>query len=839
MAIELGTAPGAITRISTTADEAQADALSAYPVFSPDGTLIAFESNASNLVPGDTNGLTDIFVKNLVTGAVTRISTTEAGEQSIGVPGVGGALVGASNRPVFSPDGTSVAFVSAAGNLTGSSRELLVKNLATGAITVVSSSAAGVGSNVGAIDYVFSPDGSRIAFVTTVSNLLPGITISRSQVYIKDLATGALTLASADATGAPASSTTALSSFAAGTPNFSPDGTRIAFTTDAPNIVPNGGGRSHVVVKDLATGAITLVSADDAGAPLTAPARAPVFSPDGTHIVFETYARIYLKNLITGALTIVSTSAAGIEGNGLPSHPFFSPDGTRIAFFSGSTNLIPGDTRPGLFIKTLATGELINVASFAMQAPTVFAPDGAAIAFWSATANLVPGDTNAVHDVFVQAIATATHAIAPAAAAQAEDLAAFTFTVTRAGVTTGPSTVNWSVAGTGPNPANAADFPGAALPSGTISFAPGQTSQTLTIPIAADTDPEPDETFAVTLSNPGDGSDLTITTAPATIGNDDAIPPDAQLAIAATSASKPEGTGGTTAFTFTVTRTGNTLIPAIADWSLRGTGLRPANADDFAGGTLPAGTISFAPLETSRLLTIPVAADTTVETHEEFEVVLAAASPETTIATATAPGSIAPDDAIADLALSSSDGIPESLAFHPRPTFYQGPVAGLEKQWILNLPVNYVIAAAGPNWFIRTRGGNDAIAVSSGTNVLDGGTGSNFLTGGSGPDTFFVDARSPPTTIWSTVVGFGAGDAATVWGIDPATAILQWFEDQGAPGFTGLTLHATTPGAPTASLTLAGYTMDDLGSGAVAINFGFEPGSASNYMYVSKQEVLF
>jgi Ca2+-binding RTX toxin-like protein len=100
-------------------------------------------------------------------------------------------------------------------------------------------------------------------------------------------------------------------------------------------------------------------------------------------------------------------------------------------------------------------------------------------------------------------------------------------------------------------------------------------------------------------------------------------------------------------------------------------------------------------------------------------------------------------------------------------------------------------------WFIHTGSGDDAISVNSGTNVLDGGAGSNFLVGGTGNDTFFVDDRAARIDIWSTLVNFNVGDAATMWGVSPNFAI-NWQDNQGTAGSTGLTLHATTPGMPTA-----------------------------------------
>jgi Ca2+-binding RTX toxin-like protein len=163
---------------------------------------------------------------------------------------------------------------------------------------------------------------------------------------------------------------------------------------------------------------------------------------------------------------------------------------------------------------------------------------------------------------------------------------------------------------------------------------------------------------------------------------------------------------------------------------------------------------------------------------------------------------------------------------------YTGPVHDLEHEYISITHDSLNITCATPDWFIHSGSGDDAIAVSSGTNVLDGGTGSNFLTGGSGTDTFFVDDRVAPADIWSTVVGFHAGDAATIWGVTPQDFSLAWVDGQGAAGFTGLTLHATASGRPTASLTLAGYSQADLGNGRLSVSFGTDPASGSAYMSV-------
>ena len=91
------------------------------------------------------------------------------------------------------------------------------------------------------------------------------------------------------------------------------------------------------------------------------------------------------------------------------------------------------------------------------------------------------------------------------------------------------------------------------------------------------------------------------------------------------------------------------------------------------------------------------------------------------------------------------------------------------------------ISTATPNVFIRSGGGDDAIQATAGTNVLDGGAGSNFLVGGAGADggtdTFFTDARitgARGDAVWNTLVNFGAGDAATLWGFQPGVSAWAW-----------------------------------------------------------------
>ena len=163
---------------------------------------------------------------------------------------------------------------------------------------------------------------------------------------------------------------------------------------------------------------------------------------------------------------------------------------------------------------------------------------------------------------------------------------------------------------------------------------------------------------------------------------------------------------------------------------------------------------------------------------------------------------------------------------------YSGPVAGLQNSYADITPDSLTIVAVTADWFITTGSGNDAITVTSGTNVVDGGPGSNFLTGGSGTDTFFVNATAAHQNIWSTVVNFHRGDAVTLWGISRSTATFSWANNQGASGYSGLTLHAKTANGTIASLTLDGYSQAALTDGKLGIAYGTNA-TVGPYMYIA------
>ena len=189
-----------------------------------------------------------------------------------------------------------------------------------------------------------------------------------------------------------------------------------------------------------------------------------------------------------------------------------------------------------------------------------------------------------------------------------------------------------------------------------VSFTAGQTSQIIGVPVAGDATVEADETFTVTLSAAPAGVLLVTASATGTIYNDD-TPGTGALSIARASASKPEGSGGATAFTFTVTRSGDLSGAAGVDLEVTGGGVastNAANAADFDGGQLPVGHIVFAPGQSVLEVPVMVAADTLGELNESFTVTMSGAQAGVSITTATATGVILDDDTKTSTAASET-----------------------------------------------------------------------------------------------------------------------------------------------------------------------------------------
>ncbi|MBE5315051.1 MAG: PD40 domain-containing protein [Xanthomonadales bacterium] len=252
---------GAVQRVSIAADGVQANGDSFAPAYAEASGEVFFLSSATNLIANDTNGRVDLFAKRLSDGSVRRISTA-FGSQS---------PVDALGPIAVSRDGLRVVFTSAdRSEYLGSTGDrngfvdivLILRDGQSSSPLILSRVAAGLG-NGDSVQASISDDGQRIAFASDATNFqLDGGSAVRD-VFVYAFAptpAGLRFLASSDASGAPGNGHSEQ-------PALSPDGRYVAFVSDASNLVPGDtNGVRDVFVKDLQTGAIERVNTSSSGA---------------------------------------------------------------------------------------------------------------------------------------------------------------------------------------------------------------------------------------------------------------------------------------------------------------------------------------------------------------------------------------------------------------------------------------------------------------------------------------------------------------------------------------------------------------------------------------------
>jgi Tol biopolymer transport system component len=337
---------GVTSLVSVASDGTQANNTSFTPAISADGNMIAFRSDASNLVPGDTEGHTDIFVHVMSTGVTERVSQTRRG-------------IGAdqdSSEPAISADGRVVAFSSLATNLvsvhvgaTGLCCDIFVHNLATGRNRLGDPMLNGRGASDSFLPQL-SATGRYLAFMSWGCKIAAGVDcLDESSVYELDMKTGAMTLVTRAYSGD-------LGFGCGANPAISADGTKIAFISDGDNLVPNDTNSSYdVFERDLTTGVTTRVSVTSKGAQTNGGLGRVTMSSDGRFVAFQsdswnivrddsnTVQDIFVHDMRTGRTSRVSVSEAGAQADGYSANGAISADGSIVAFESDAGNLVPGD----------------------------------------------------------------------------------------------------------------------------------------------------------------------------------------------------------------------------------------------------------------------------------------------------------------------------------------------------------------------------------------------------------------------------------------------------------------------------------------------------------------
>jgi hypothetical protein len=402
------------TRVSLSSAGGEGNWASYSPSISARGQFVVFESQASNLVPLDTNWVYDVFLRDRRTGTTTRISVDTNGVQA------NGDSYGAS----ISLDGRFVTFYSSASNLvpgdTNGVSDIFVHDITTSTTTRVSVDSAGGEANGQSYYSSISATGRYVVFGSHASNLVAGDTNAWSDIFLHDRSSGITSRVSLDSSGAQANNRSEY-------PEISAAGRRVVFESWASNFVASDtNGSPDVFVRDLLSGTTVCASIDPSGIPGNGGCSYPSISGDGRVVGFASGASnlvagdtnqlfdAFVHVLATGVTTRISVSTGGVESNALSQ--FHSPgslsfDGRLVVFKSPANNLVLNDTNgeQDIFLRDciLGTTTRVNVDSQGAQAQgrssqPVISADGRFVGFYSFAANLVPGDTNGEPDVFLR-----------------------------------------------------------------------------------------------------------------------------------------------------------------------------------------------------------------------------------------------------------------------------------------------------------------------------------------------------------------------------------------------------------------------------------------------------
>jgi surface antigen len=427
------TGPSPTTTLVSRADGVKGNSASQNPDISGDGGSVTFESYATNLDADDGDATRDVYVRNVPGAITTLVSRATAGAKGNNE----------SLSPGISDDGHRVTFVSSASNLDpddgDATQDVFVRDLVTSTTRLVSraTGSSGAKANDTSSAPAISHDGRYAAFTSQAANLDPADGDGASDVFVRDLQTETMMLASR-ASGSAGVKDRSID------PAVSSDGRYVAFVSNASKLDPDDVDTvADVFVRDVQAGTTTLVSraAGFSGAKGDDASSSPAISGDGRYVAFTSQASnldpddrdhsldVFVRDVQAGTTTLVSRPAGteAVWGEYPSSSPAISGDGRYVAFVSAGTNLDPADADPTLdvFVRDLqsATTTLVSRAAGASGAKgngqsssPAISGDGRSVAFASQASNLDPDDGDGRSDVFVRDVQSATTTLVSRAA---------------------------------------------------------------------------------------------------------------------------------------------------------------------------------------------------------------------------------------------------------------------------------------------------------------------------------------------------------------------------------------------------------------------------------------
>lgn len=337
-------ATGVTTLVSKSTAGVQGNAGSISPRISGDGRWIVFHSAANNLVAGDTNQKNDVFVHDRINGTTERVSLPDPSQ--VGTQGNGDSWYAS-----ISFDGNLIAYHSYANNLvagdTMAQTDVFLHNRRANTTIRLSATLAGEGNNASTYPVV-SADGSVVVFQSLATNLVPGDTNGRADVYAYDAASGQLALLSHAQDGVTLGNQTSVQ------PTVSENGRYVAFQSTASNLVPgDSNNTTDVFVLDRLNGTLTLASVNDAGVIGNSASSDARISDDGRYVTFHSNARnlsaaadgnlttdIFVRDIRDQKTYRVNLAPDLSEAvGGASTRPDISGAGRYVAYISKASNL--------------------------------------------------------------------------------------------------------------------------------------------------------------------------------------------------------------------------------------------------------------------------------------------------------------------------------------------------------------------------------------------------------------------------------------------------------------------------------------------------------------------
>lgn len=404
------------TRVSITSAEQERFKDSYAPQVSKSGRWVAFES-AAKLVPFDTNGMRDIYLRDRQTGKTSLVSVATDG----------GPSVGASVHPSMTPDGRYIAFESFSDDVApgdhNHNEDIVVRDMVSGATELASLTSDGsqtAGANQWSVSPTISEDGRYVAFLSVATDFAPGDFADTTDVFVRDRQAGTTDIVSLTSTGG----------FSQGGENFGPasisaDGRFVAFYSRATNLVPNDtNGTTDVFLRDRLLQTTVRASLGPGGVQANGGSGQPALSANGKFLAFQSGATnlqgspagsslgdIYVRDLAAGTNELASVTTTG-TGAGSCAFPAMSHSGRFVVFESLASTLVPSDTNlaSDVFVRDLVSGTTHRVSvstggaqgnsSSGGRSVSAISSNGQHVAFDSAATNLDPNDNNGVFDVF-------------------------------------------------------------------------------------------------------------------------------------------------------------------------------------------------------------------------------------------------------------------------------------------------------------------------------------------------------------------------------------------------------------------------------------------------------